>query len=742
MMSLLTAVNTTVARRGFSTSHAHLLSDILGASHTSPSSTATKLRRLRELAAAAKAEGESSAVGAATAAGTAAGGLEGHGATTATPGDGANAAAATVGPAPAPAPAVRAAFAAVAVEAAATARATTAVRCALAHKLRAARAAVAASGPPVRVGGRGGGGGGRGGGVGSEGRSKYEARAIGSVFASGCHSLERLATLVGLPVVAAPELGAAGGVDAGGGVDAFKAFYERHVRVYDADERFFNVLRVAAEMERKPRESLSPKRGGIGVAVGKAPTYARPTVPRAVVARVVERLISSRGSPLYMDNMDVAVECVLYRVNAHPHTERYSARELRDAGLAQSLLNYESCGIFAGTLGGLDAARFGGLLMDWNDALEGAAPRSPETSTGGDDGDSLSMGGGGGDAAASDDGGWTSDSSAGNESVVSTAEPSVPGLDGDDAAALQTTTVGDTGEAELRAMFGDAYDPPGMSGVDSDSELGGDVDEGVPLAVSGDANGIGDDANGAVSKGVDDGDTNGSGYRASFPPVTQPPPPSSPIESPSASPSRSVVSRLPPLEEDSISAGALHAFCASKSLLTPRAIAAVVRAYGHSATRRLSVTAFARLFLALTDCGDQGAVGFWFPIVDHDGDGVLGLGDVTHFYKQKRVIGMREEGGVVLACVRDVWTRLVGMTAGAASSGEGCGGIGGGGVGGGARRRTSGMSMRDFRLLTPKEREFILCALLVRRVDDAAIVNVRATMLAGGGEAGGRLAAM
>lgn len=112
---------------------------------------------------------------------------------------------------------------------------------------------------------------------------------------------------------------------------------------------------------------------------------------------------------------------------------------------------------------------------------------------------------------------------------------------------------------------------------------------------------------------------------------------------------------------------------------------------------------------------------------------MLGLGDVTHFYKQKRVIGMREEGGVVLACVRDVWTRLVGMTAGAASSGEGCGGIGGGGVGGGARRRTPGMSMRDFRLLTPKEREFILCALLVRRVDDAAIVNVRATMLAGGG---------
>lgn len=52
------------------------------------------------------------------------------------------------------------------------------------------------------------------------------------------------------------------------------------------------------------------------------------------------------------------------------------------------------------------------------------------------------------------------------------------------------------------------------------------------------------------------------------------------------------------------------------------------------------------------------------------------------------------------------------------------------------------MSARDFRQLTPKEREFVLCALLVRRVDDAAIVNVRATMLAGGGEAGGRLAAM
>jgi len=30
--------------------------------------------------------------------------------------------------------------------------------------------------------------------------------------------------------------------------------------------------------------------------------------------------------------------------------------------------------------------------------------------------------------------------------------------------------------------------------------------------------------------------------------------------------------------------------------------------------------------------------------------------------------------------------------------------------------------------LTDKEREFVLCALLVRRVDDGGLVNVRATL--------------
>jgi len=39
-----------------------------------------------------------------------------------------------------------------------------------------------------------------------------------------------------------------------------------------------------------------------------------------------------------------------------------------------------------------------------------------------------------------------------------------------------------------------------------------------------------------------------------------------------------------------------------------------------------------------------------------------------------------------------------------------------------------GLRLRDLRALTDKECEFVLCALLVRRVDDGGLVNVRATL--------------
>lgn len=151
--------------------------------------------------------------------------------------------------------------------------------------------------------------------------------------------------------------------------------------------------------------------------------------------------------------------------------------------------------------------------------------------------------------------------------------------------------------------------------------------------------------------------------------------------------------------------GSLNAFCEAKGLLTPRAVATVVRLYGRHG--RLSSAGFCRLFQALTTCGAVGsAVGYWFRVLDHDLDGVIGAGDVRHYYAHKRVLGHAAEPDVVLTCVRHVWTRLVAMAGG----------------------RTSGLRPRDLRVLTDKEREFVLCALLVRRVDDGGLVNVRATL--------------
>lgn len=383
-------------------------------------------------------------------------------------------------------------------------------------------------------------------------------------------------------------------------------------------------------------------------------------VPVATVAATIRSLLSARGSPLYERNARIAVETVLYGLHSDPLVTVYTPADLAGPRLAASLAAAESTGALQGALAALAPGRFAGMLMDWTDLLEDAGP-----------GIECSCPAAAAAAAAAE---------AAAEAAAARAE-----------AASRRRTMPDSWASSL-SLDDDAVDAGALL-VPGARACGGVDDGDVPLGCSPPSMSIISTSSSADSH------------------LSVPEPACSPhtliceYHSGRGAASAAADSGAADDGDTWVCAGSLNAFCESKGLLTPRAIATVVRLYGRHG--RLSSAGFCRLFQALTTCGAVGsAVGYWFRVLDHDLDGVIGAGDVRHYYAHKRVLGHEAEPDVVLTCVRHVWTRLVAMAGG----------------------RTGGLRPRDLRALTDKEREFVLCALLVRRVDDGGLVNVCATL--------------
>lgn len=125
----------------------------------------------------------------------------------------------------------------------------------------------------------------------------------------------------------------------------------------------------------------------------------------------------------------------------------------------------------------------------------------------------------------------------------------------------------------------------------------------------------------------------------------------------------------------------------------------------------LAMTAldFVRLYLALVRCGTDTGVRYWFSVLDVDGDGYISCADGRHFYGERRRDGERRGGGDTVLCeVESVWTRVCGSA---------------GGFGSPQRR----LSIGEVLGMGKSDREFLLCALLIRRVDDVQLVDVAAT---------------
>lgn len=119
----------------------------------------------------------------------------------------------------------------------------------------------------------------------------------------------------------------------------------------------------------------------------------------------------------------------------------------------------------------------------------------------------------------------------------------------------------------------------------------------------------------------------------------------------------------------------------------------------------LSGLDFVRLYLALVKCGTDVGVRYWFSVLDVDGDGLVSERDAHHFYGERRRDGERRQAGTVLCGLASVWTRVCGSAA--SPLGE--------------------LSLLDVLGMSKADREFLLCALLIRRIDDVQLVDVAAT---------------
>lgn len=164
-----------------------------------------------------------------------------------------------------------------------------------------------------------------------------------------------------------------------------------------------------------------------------------------------------------------------------------------------------------------------------------------------------------------------------------------------------------------------------------------------------------------------------------------------------------------------LSTRTIRRYCAERDTLTNRALQGVHDRYGRRIACsmdnlkdvKMSRAGFVRMYLALVGSGTDTGLKYWFSVLDHDGDGLIGLSDVSHFYNERKAES-EKRNGMLLADTCSFWVRLCAMCR-VSPSGR-------------------GINLNALKELGREEREFVMCALLVRRADDGNLINVAATV--------------
>lgn len=121
----------------------------------------------------------------------------------------------------------------------------------------------------------------------------------------------------------------------------------------------------------------------------------------------------------------------------------------------------------------------------------------------------------------------------------------------------------------------------------------------------------------------------------------------------------------------------------------------------------ISVADFVRMYLALVRCWTDGGVRYWFSVLYQDVDGVVGVGDFAHFYADHKMERKDVTGSSLnMIFLVDVWWMWIWLCAMSSVSPIIC-----------------GLDLNLCKEPGKEEREFFMCALLARRVDDGSSMS-------------------
>lgn len=148
-------------------------------------------------------------------------------------------------------------------------------------------------------------------------------------------------------------------------------------------------------------------------------------------------------------------------------------------------------------------------------------------------------------------------------------------------------------------------------------------------------------------------------------------------------------------------------FCVSRKTLLPGVVKRVMGI--HCRERRvMSLSEFSIFLHVVNDLGTDGAVDYFFTVIDVDEDDMWTVPDIREFHKEKEQFWHEE--GMAVNDLRDVWFNVVDMVGAALGM-----------------RAQSGVSRRDLLSLGLKDRKSVLQSLLFVD-DDCSSLNIRRTM--------------
>ena len=145
-------------------------------------------------------------------------------------------------------------------------------------------------------------------------------------------------------------------------------------------------------------------------------------------------------------------------------------------------------------------------------------------------------------------------------------------------------------------------------------------------------------------------------------------------------------------------------FCTTRKTLLPSAVQATVSTHCRN-KKEMTLAEFAIFLSVLNNLSSNGAVDYFFSVVDVDHDEYWTIPDLREFHMEKEKLWLKD--GMAVSDLVDIWVNLIDMVR--------------------PKKPERGISRREFLNLGTKERKLVMQSLLFVD-DDCSVLNIRRTM--------------